>query len=1566
MTFFKDDPITLDLPASGVIPLGPRVEYASSGYVPPKIAERHTLTDPRTGVVYGRYTEDEILDSVSKTFATATTMKMTEREILPTERLLNEKIKSNPKQEVFHKDIFNIAKNLGTQSNTNVKMNQLWFDYMESGDDRLLLEIDEHKQANATLAKEIPDDFNDFGLLHETVRNVSEVGGQLVHMAKDISGKVVSGTAAGAATGAIVGGPPGAIGGAAVGGSASALGNTLEYSYRQMSGSIYSSLHNYQDEATGARLDPEISKQVAHTYGAISAVPETAADAIMVLLGGAGAIGKTSLGGVFKAAATEGGTELVQSLVESIALWDAKRRTAEKTGEEFTPQTFEEIYYNAKQNARAGILGGGGLVAAATGTGAAVRAPFKYSSEAYRAIEKRGKARKEAELVREAKINDAEAKAQVIKDKSTLPVPSVDPETEVQSEAAPLTTEEIDQAAQSRVVDGTDITDGDIDNLVVADPEMLDEQIDSLIGRSEASVSEAEIEFGGVLREILPEDQATAIESLLQARAASLGMSVESYMDKRGISITDQTSVDKKGTLANVLINDTTAIINAFQGANVTAIAHELGHIYRRDLEGEDLTAVQKWLGVDPWSKEWSVAHEEAFAEGWEKYLADGMAPTPEMETVFRQFTKWITNMYRTLVNTPMEIDIPPEVRQVFDNILASDPKTLEKNLEVDAIPVVLEKTVEQQAAQAEAVGDAETKFREAIAQSQDEATALRDYIKAQTKILRQLFDAGDKVGYKRGVAHMKAVIARSRVRSKMYKRHKYLRNKIVKTMKAALPKKSAGKLVGKMNVEAQEFVNEMFPILSTIASIKKSKALFAEVSDRGWTDLTEAELYAMQIVGQASVRNGETLIGLEDALKDLRSFIATGISNSPFVKNRIKAKSIAKAASFEAAGPVDVEGMLKAAAVTAEQAHRSRQKSKSFGEKIATLSLGKDFLFGWGGLLNIISAYSSKETGKSTISKALDMFPSRQQYQTDVRLAVEEMQKAYKEAYGIGDYKMNQKQNLDYLANIDIGLPALYNKAMVRQLWMYMQDPNLNERLENNGITLEVREAVNENMSDQDIAFANALRNMFSRDSEYKRNNAVYRRVFGVALPRIENYVPIASEPVGDMAARQDKPESMFMPDLHSSRTPTTASAIKARAKTDKAKLIINGDLGLYDGFTEEMAHFRAFAESVRLANAVMADRQLRDSIIFEYGPKTYKALMDSLAATAANGALGGTSIHAIDKFRSAFVSSTIGMSFSVMSKQMISSIQYWQKMPASAVGKGMIDFWKRPVRNFKELNRIDYIKNRVGNIDIDLKDITASRDYQKFRLNPTIRNFMTINVKLGDKAAIIMGGWGYAKYLQDSQGLTRSQAIKVMAAESDKTQQSSSLEERSRIQRGGTAWKMAATYSSGPIQAARQEVEAIRGMVSGRMTKKQGIKTLFIYHVLVPAMYSAAASVISGEDAEEAYKNAMVAIALGPLGSSYSIGRTITSAVKKVFGMKSYIDAGPFGDSVASVSKVAADIAEGDIGDISLDDGVAAVQGALVLTGRGLPLTRLSRIGENAIEGNIKGTVLGSKIKE
>jgi len=114
--------------------------------------------------------------------------------------------------------------------------------------------------------------------------------------------------------------------------------------------------------------------------------------------------------------------------------------------------------------------------------------------------------------------------------------------------------------------------------------------------------------------------------------------------------------------------DDGRATIRLFEGANESTFIHESAHLFRRDLQGEELKKAERWAGAR--NGKWNRRAEEKFARGFERYLREGIAPNKSLETIFARFKAALTKVYGAIKGTAIDVNISPEMRTVFDRLL--------------------------------------------------------------------------------------------------------------------------------------------------------------------------------------------------------------------------------------------------------------------------------------------------------------------------------------------------------------------------------------------------------------------------------------------------------------------------------------------------------------------------------------------------------------------------------------------------------------------------------------------------------------------------------------------------------------------------------------------------------------------------------------------------------------------------------------------------------------------------------------------------------------------------------
>ena len=135
--------------------------------------------------------------------------------------------------------------------------------------------------------------------------------------------------------------------------------------------------------------------------------------------------------------------------------------------------------------------------------------------------------------------------------------------------------------------------------------------------------------------------------------------------------------------------NPSTRTIALLKDADLSTYLHETGHwaldTYARIADSADappeiradMDKILKWFGVESLEKWHSMSLDEQrpfheqFARGFEAYLMEGKAPSQELSGPFARIRSWMVDIYKSLRS--LNVDLTPEVRSVFDRMMASE-----------------------------------------------------------------------------------------------------------------------------------------------------------------------------------------------------------------------------------------------------------------------------------------------------------------------------------------------------------------------------------------------------------------------------------------------------------------------------------------------------------------------------------------------------------------------------------------------------------------------------------------------------------------------------------------------------------------------------------------------------------------------------------------------------------------------------------------------------------------------------------------------------------------------------
>lgn len=142
--------------------------------------------------------------------------------------------------------------------------------------------------------------------------------------------------------------------------------------------------------------------------------------------------------------------------------------------------------------------------------------------------------------------------------------------------------------------------------------------------------------------------------------------------------------------------------IDLLKGADPSTFPHELAHFFLEvmgdlaETDGvpqdikDDYRAVLDWFGVES-RTDIGVDQHEQWARGFEAYLMEGKAPTSKLKKMFARFRQWLTAVYRNIRN--LNVELTPEIRDVFNRMLATEQEIAEANSTGDFDPMFSDPT---------------------------------------------------------------------------------------------------------------------------------------------------------------------------------------------------------------------------------------------------------------------------------------------------------------------------------------------------------------------------------------------------------------------------------------------------------------------------------------------------------------------------------------------------------------------------------------------------------------------------------------------------------------------------------------------------------------------------------------------------------------------------------------------------------------------------------------------------------------------------------------------------------
>ena len=617
----------------------------------------------------------------------------------------------------------------------------------------------------------------------------------------------------------------------------------------------------------------------------------------------------------------------------------------------------------------------------------------------------------------------------------------------------------------------------------------------------------------------------------------------------------------------------------------------------------------------------------------------------------------------------------------------------------------------------------------------------------------------------------------------------------------------------------------------------------------------------------------------------------------------------------------------------------------------------------GWNDLIDMLSVRDkTSKPGKSRLSEVTEVHSAENAEKAGQSAANKKIVDFAKKSFNFeNDRAMLKQFNLDakeieigsFINAKDVRVDLKMTKAEARKFMMEYADPVLRDTFyDGMSFTDDMIKAVNDTLTAQDKIFMQEQLNFYR--NYYDRVNNLYRDIYGVDLPFNEFYSPVKREGF-------DAPDGKFgeFLDEVAYRRSVTTGSLKSRVKNVR-RLASQSDVNVLERHIAEMEHFIAWSDKVRDLNAIFKNPEVRAAISLHHEPSMLFAVDKFINDFTRGGVELANRLNNLDKIRGLFTRSVLAVKPNITIKQLTSQVAYMEVMPIKDYVAGTLDFWKHPVKNFKFLKENSvWFAERGGNMERDIKTAMRMKEYNSFRESRGFMDSLMLNVQLGDQGAIAIGGWSYYKYLR-KKGVSKKDAILEFEKFSEQTQQSADLSIQSHFQRKGSVSKLFTMFLSSPNLYMRKELGAIRNLLAGRGSVKDHMKTITIYHLILPMFFQWVSDAFDWDEKEQ-----LRAVILGPLNGIFIVGDGIDYIIRKALGLRTFSKEVALYSGVNDLGKFVSEaveyVADGSMTDEDFyraSSGLAGAMGSVT----GLPLKQTVntvKTGQDFLDGEFEKAV-------
>ena len=461
---------------------------------------------------------------------------------------------------------------------------------------------------------------------------------------------------------------------------------------------------------------------------------------------------------------------------------------------------------------------------------------------------------------------------------------------------------------------------------------------------------------------------------------------------------------------------------------------------------------------------------------------------------------------------------------------------------------------------------------------------------------------------------------------------------------------------------------------------------------------------------------------------------------------------------------------------------------------------------------------------------------------------------------------------------------------------------------------------------------------------------NPKYRELYGRDMPMGRNYSPIFVEGKG-----KESNEIELLANQNMTNTATNGS-LKTRVNHANELKLMDGDKVLLN-YVDKMIYFKNWSDAINLLNNTFIRNQNNRKAI----EQNWKPMYNKVAEGFINDFTRKpkditTNIPIFEKARNNFAVASLALKPTVFFAQVTAMPAYLEKVPTLSYAKEFSKFFTDPKGSWgilQELKKDAFWQQRYGE-GWDRDVINAMRQDFNSLGGSTWNNWKNATMfmtKYGDMFTVITGGLPLYRHTYNqaikrlgpgNERLAKAEALSAFAQATRESQQAGQVYDLSSVQRANSFTKLLTMYKTSPFQYHRKVTGAIRNLSYGRGDVSGNIKTMAIYHVILPQMFQMVGNGFKWDQDDQ-----LRALAFGNINEIFVLGDLIEAASNAAQGLPFEYQLTPVESTGKSLQKAVKHITASDLFEAAED----------------VNMTEIWKAVEDL--GNVGGDVLGLPVR-